>query len=134
MHYVLLSILAMILFGIELSISKVATSHIPSESVALLRCLSASIIIAIYILVSKSPITASRFSGYACIAGILMGVGFILSFKALSVGPASFVAPIMGLSTAITAIFGILALHEPVTPSRIVGITLACIAIFLISK
>jgi transporter family protein len=134
MDYLELALLGMVMFGLELSISKLATGRISAESIALLRCIVASLIIAAFMMTYKIPLSMSRFSVYACVAGIVMGVGFILIFRAFSKGPASVVAPIMGLSCVIPALFGMIILHEPITISKLAGLAFACVAIVLISR
>ena len=134
MHWILLSLLAMILFGLELSISKVATNYISPENVALWRTLTATVTIGIYMLTSRRSVTISKFSCYAFIAGVLLGMAFIFMFKAYSVGPVSVIVPIISLNLIIPVTFGTLVLHEQVTPSKVIGIILACIAIFLLSR
>lgn len=134
MDYLTLSIISMVMFGVELSISKIATGHISAESIALIRCIVAGAVIATFMAYTKIPMSVSRFSIYAVIAGVFLAFGFITLFRAFASGPASVVAPIFGLSCMIPAIFGIIALHEPVTVSKAVGMILACAAIVLISR
>jgi uncharacterized membrane protein len=55
-------------------------------------------------------------------------------FKSMETGPLSVIAPIIGLSTIITAVLGILVLHEPITIPKIIGIILACVSMILISR
>ncbi len=131
----ILSIIAMILFSLEVTISKVASNYIPSTSVALIRTIVAALVLSAYTLIeSKNPLSLSRFTAYASIAGVFLGLGFLLMFKSMETGPISVIAPIVGLSSVIAAALGIVALHEPVTLTKIVGIVLACISMFLISR
>jgi len=131
----ILSIIAMILLSLEVTISKVASNHIPSTSVALIRTIVATLILSAYTIIeSKNPLSLSRFTAYASIAGVFLGLGFLLMFKSMETGPISVIAPIVGLSSVIAAALGIVALHEPVTLTKIVGIVLACISMFIISR
>jgi len=131
----ILSLIAMILFSLEVTISKVASNHIPSTSVALIRTIVAALILSAYaIMESENPLSFSRFTAYASIAGVFLGLGFLLMFKSMETGPISVIAPIVGLSSVIAAALGIVALHEPVTLTKIVGIILACISLFIISR
>lgn len=135
MNYMILSLIAMILFSLEVTISKVASNHIPSTSVALIRTIVAALILSAYaIMESENPLSFSRFTAYASIAGVFLGLGFLLMFKSMETGPISVIAPIVGLSSVIAAALGIVALHEPVTLTKIVGIILACISLFIISR
>ena len=83
---------------------------------------------------SKTSVIASRLSLYACLAGVFLGIGFIVYFKALASGPVSVIAPIMGLCVLLPAIFGIVAFHEPFTASKAAGLVLAGLAIILLSR
>ncbi len=134
MTYLILAVLSMLLLGIELSLSRIAIGNIPPVSIALLRCIIASVIIGVYMAYQKIPVVASRLSVYACLAGIFLGLGFIVYFNALARGPVSIVAPIMGLCVFLPAIVGIVALHEPFTVSKATGLALAGLAIILLSR
>ena len=83
---------------------------------------------------SKTSVIASRLSLYACLAGVFLGIGFIVYFNALASGPVSVIAPIMGLCVFLPAIFGIVAFHEPFTASKAAGLVLAGLAIILLSR
>ena len=135
LNYMILSIIAMILFSLEVTISKVASNYIPSTNVALIRTIVAALVLSIYTIIeSENPLSFSRFTAYASIAGIFLGLGFLLMFKSMETGPISVIAPIVGLSSVIAAALGIIALHEPVTLTKIIGIILACISMFIISR
>ena len=134
MNYVTLAILAMFMVGIELSISKICVGCIPPESVALIRVIVASIVIGIFMIFQKTPIVASRFSLYAGVAGVFLGVAFLLYFTALAKAPVSVVSPIFALGPLLPALVGIIALHEPLTASKAIGLALACLAIILLSR
>ena len=134
MNYLVLAVLSMFFLGIELSLSRLAIGNIPPVSIALLRCIVASIIIGAYMMYSKTSVIASRPSVYACVAGVFLGIGFILLFNALAKGPVSVIAPMIGLSVLLPAILGIVALHEPFTASKAAGLVLAGLAIILLSR
>jgi len=134
MNYVNLAILAMFMVGIELSISKICVGCIPPESVALIRVIVASIVIGIFMIFQKTPIVASRFSLYAGVAGVFLGVAFLLYFTALAKAPVSVVSPIFALGPLLPALVGIIALHEPLTASKAIGLVLACSSIILLSR
>jgi len=135
MNYMTLSIIAMILFSLEVTISKVASNHIPSTTVALIRTIVAALVLSAYAIIeSENHLSFSRFTAYASIAGVFLGLGFLLMFKSMETGPISVIAPIVGLSSVIAAVLGIVALHEPVTLTKIIGIVLACISMFIISR
>ena len=134
MNYIGLSLISMILFGMEITISKLATTHLSAEVIALLRCIVASVVIAGYMLYTRTPFTLTTHTVYAGVAGVFLGVGFILMFNALAQGPTSVVAPLVGLSTLIPTLVGILIWQEPVTTSKVLGLLCAGAAIVLISQ
>jgi len=101
--------------------------------IALIRCIVASAVIAVFMSYARIPISASKFSLYAVIASVFLAGGFITLFRAFENGPAS-VAPIFGLCRMVPALFGIVALGEPLTITKAVGMILACVAIVLISR
>ena len=135
MNYILLSIIAMLLFSVGDLISKIASNQMPSTSVALIRTIVAAIVLGIYTIATiKNSDPISKFSVYAPLAGILIGVGLLSMFKSMETGPLSVIAPIIGISTIITAVLSILVLHEPITLPKIIGIILACVSMILISR
>jgi uncharacterized membrane protein len=125
----------MLLFSVGDLISKIASNQMPSTSVALIRTVVAAIVLGIYTLVTiKNSDPFRNFSVFAPLAGILIGIGLLSMFKSMETGPLSVIAPIIGLSTIITAVLGILVLHEPITIPKIIGIILACVSMILISR
>ena len=66
--------------------------------------------------------------------GIVLAIAVISLFKALSVGPASVVVPVYGMFIVGGSLLGIIFLHEPVTFKKILGIGLAVIGVYLITK
>jgi transporter family protein len=71
---------------------------------------------------------------YAYATGIALTVAVMSLFRALSLGPASIVVPIYGMFIVGGAVLGIAFLHEPLTARKVVGIGLAVISIFLLTK
>jgi transporter family protein len=134
MNYLGLSFLSIILFGLELVLSKLATGHLPPESIALTRTVAAAIVITVYVAVRRPAFPLNQFTGYAAIAGICLGIGFLFMLTALSTGPTSVVAPLIGLSMLIPTLVGILVWQEAFTLTKALGILCASIAIILISQ
>ena len=77
---------------------------------------------------------ASSSAWYAYATGIALTVAVMSLFRALSLGPASIVVPIYGMFIVGGAVLGIVFLHEPLTGRNVVGIGLAVISIFLLTK
>lgn len=66
--------------------------------------------------------------------GIALTIAVASLFRALSLGPASVVVPIYGMFIVGGSILGILFLGEPLYLRKVMGIGLAIISIFLITK
>ena len=69
---------------------------------------------------------------WGALAGLFMLIGFYNFAHSLRTGSISINAPVFRLSFVVTAALAILLLGEPVTPSKIVGIALALVAIWLL--
>ena len=63
-----------------------------------------------------------------------MAIAILTLYLAIAKGPVSVVMPIYGLNAMVTALLGILVLHEPVTIPKVAGLVLAVVAIVLLSR
>ncbi|GIE78598.1 membrane protein [Actinoplanes philippinensis] len=70
---------------------------------------------------------------YGLIVGLTGAGGQLLLFKALTLGPAYIIFPIIALSPAITVIMALVALRERLTRMALAGVVLALVAIVLFS-
>lgn len=70
---------------------------------------------------------------YALVAGLFLTIGVLSSFQSLSVGPVSVVTPIFGLFLVGSAVIGMVALGEAVTPRKLIGLGFAAVAVYLTS-
>jgi drug/metabolite transporter (DMT)-like permease len=89
-------------------------------------------LLAIYLVATYVPVTpiGLAWGGLAGIAGV---VGLVLFYRALSAGAMTVVAPVTGVtSAAIPAVVGLLAGERP-SPSRLLGVGCALVAIALVS-
>jgi transporter family protein len=66
-------------------------------------------------------------------AGLFLTVGILAYYRALSLGPVSVVTPVFGLFLVVSSAVGIVALDEPLTARKVVGIALAIVAVYLVS-
>lgn len=82
---------------------------------------------------TKAPAEANPKHHEALLIGCIMGltnfVGFYCFLKALSLGPLSLIVSITGLHFVIAILLAVLIYKEALTPSRILGIALAVIAV-----
>lgn len=69
----------------------------------------------------------------ALVSGIVGGLGSWAFYRALDDVELSVLIPVTAQYVLVTAIIGILFMHEKVTPTRIVGIVLSVIAVILLS-
>jgi drug/metabolite transporter (DMT)-like permease len=70
---------------------------------------------------------------YGLIVGLTGAGGQLLLFKALTMGPAYIIFPIIALSPAITVVMALVALRERLTRLALIGVVLALVAIVLFS-
>jgi bacterial/archaeal transporter family protein len=82
-------------------------------------------------LVARDFASSSGLWAYA--TGISLAVAVTSLFRALSLGPASVVAPIYGMFIVGGAILGMVFLDEPPNLRKLLGIALAIISIYLIA-
>ena len=80
----------------------------------------------------KDLTSTSALWSYA--TGVVLAVAVASLFKALTLGPASEVVPVYGMFIVGGAILGVIFLHEPVTLKKVIGVLLAIIGVFLITK
>lgn len=66
--------------------------------------------------------------------GVTASLGTILFYLLLASAPTSLIIPLTALYPAVTALLGIWLLHEPFTINRVVGVALAVMAIFFLSR
>lgn len=131
---VILSFIAMFLWGIWTVFSKIATETLNSTTVMALNYLIGGGIAVIYLFWTGETSTLETTGVYYAIAGgVLAGLGGITYYLALSMGKTALVAPIGGLYFVVAAAIGILFLGESMSPLNIVGIGFAGLAVYLIS-
>lgn len=72
--------------------------------------------------------------GLLVVASTVLAMSIVSFYRALSIGPASVVAPIFALSFIVAAVLGLVLLGEPVKATRIVGLVLGVVAILLLTR
>ena len=136
MNYLPLALITMVLLGVHYFLAKVISPHINSSVIALLSAVVYLPIVLGYIYFTKTPIMPEQkvYFWYAILIGIPMAIAILTLYMAIAKGPVSVVMPIYGLNAMVTALLGILILHEPVTVPRVLGLVLAVAAIVLLSR
>ena len=72
--------------------------------------------------------------GFGAAVGLTAAAGSVLFYRLLATEPASLIVPLTSLYPAVTAILGIMLLREAFTLDRVIGVTLAVLAIFFLSR
>ena len=136
MNYLPLALITMVLLGVHYFLAKVISPHINSSVIALLGAVVFIPIILGYIYFTETPIMPEQkvYFWYAILIGIPMAIAILTLYMAIAKGPVSVVMPIYGLNATVTALLGILILHEAVTVPKVLGLVLAVVAIILLSR
>lgn len=130
------SILTILLWGVWGALSKAVASDIDAYLNQVLFTIG---LMPLLIMVVRSSRLAGgkhrkRGISYAFITGILGGTGNILFFASLTMGGrASVVVPMTSLSPLVTVLLAFVALRERISTSQVIGLTLAFVAIYLLS-
>jgi transporter family protein len=66
-------------------------------------------------------------------AGVFLAVGILAYYRALALGPVSVVVPVFGLFLVTSSLVGVVALDEPLTARKGVGVLLALVAVYLVT-
>ncbi len=138
MSYIAWAIIAMVAYGIMITLLKFSLRSIPPEAALFVTntiLVVSALLWAIYRGV-KIPehLALNQPTLLLLLAGVVLSVSIISFYMALSRGPASTVAPLFGMNIAIVSVLGFLVLKEPVNPERVIGILMAGGAIFLLTR
>lgn len=131
-----LGLIVILLWGIWGFAAKVAISDIGLQAIFWVSVIS-DILIVVYLLISNQffPLRLEE-KGimYSIISGITGGIAIILFYILLKKYQASIVLPLTSLYPVVVVILGILILKEKITYLNGVGVVLALISIYLLSK
>ncbi len=136
MNYLLWAIVAMFAYTMVAPLTSIALEDIPTGVVVLVTN-TVLILGAIGVILATRESAVTYLSHpkapYMYAAGVFLAIGIIAYYQALAAGPVSVVVPIFGMFIALSSIIGIVALDEPLTARKAVGIGLAVVAIYLTS-
>ncbi len=136
MNYLFWALLAMSAYAFVAPLTKLAFEDIPMTVVFFVTNTILVIIAAGIVLIDRGVaveyLTHPR-APYMYAAGLFLTLGIASYYRALATGPVSVVVPIFGLFIALSSAIGIIALDEPATVRKGVGIILAVVAIYLTS-
>ena len=131
------SLLALILWGAWGVVLKYASRGLSWQQLYFFSGL-ATITIVILLVLSNAKILSDASLHYALLgvtAGFFGTLGYIALMKALeSGGKASVVVPLTSLYPAVTVVLAWAILREQLTPSRILGVFFALLAIYFFSR
>lgn len=128
------ALVALAAYTLVAPLTKVATSDIPSDVVALVT--NGILVVAALGLVLANdhqvlPALTHEKAPYLYGAGICLAVGILAYYRALAMGPVSIVVPVFGMFIVTSSIVGILFLDEAFTLRKGTGILLAVVAVYL---
>ncbi len=133
MDYRIYALIALILWGLWAFFPKILIYNMKTELLALYTTLGSFIAIIVYTL-ARTKLTIDLNSFWAILIGVIGMIGTFSFYIALFKGPVSIVVPWTGLYIIIPVIFGFIFLKEPLTINHIIGIILALLAIFFLSR
>lgn len=136
MDYLPLTLIAMVLIGVHYFLVKLISPQVSGPVVGLFGCLVVIPAMFAHIYFTKTPLIPEQpiYLGYTLLIVLLLAVGVLTLYMAIQRGPVSVVMPIYGLNAMITALLGILFLHETVSVEKVLGLILAIAAIVLLRR
>lgn len=139
MNYLPWAVLALLAYSFVAPLMREATSGagaIPSDVAALVANTILIVVTVGVIFLTDQNVTehlSSPNMRLVVAAGVCLSVGILAYYRALARGPVSVVAPIFGLFLVVAAVVGVVALDEPVTARKTLGILLAAVAVVLVA-
>lgn len=133
-------ILAFLGWGIGAFLSKLAANRIGTQSIFwdLLGYIPMILIYSMFAFKLKNLFSLIQTDKtgiiLAFLAGLIGSIGVISFYYLMTKSEASVVTPLTALYPALTVVLGIIILHEGITVSKITGIILSLVAIFLLSR
>lgn len=131
MDYRLLSVFALLLWGVWGFLAKVISSTVSPQSLAFWSTLATVIPVAVFALAGGSG-KWTRPHPIAVGAGLAYGLALVFFFVALRRGPASVVVPISGMYILVPAVLGFIFLKEPLTKTHVLGLVCAGLAVLFL--
>lgn len=135
-HWLLLSLLAMICWGVTGNTQKMSTAHISAQFSFLGFALAFVPIAIVALVVCRGEAAVGPWVlALGILGGVLNSLGALTSFAAFEAGAKSSVAvPIMYLYPLLTVLLARVFLHEEITAAHWAGILLAPVAAWLLSR
>ncbi len=126
----------MVCLGTHYFLVKLLSRNVSSVVIAFLSTFVVTLVLAGYIYFTGTPVIPEQkiYLLYAVLISIPLTVAILTLYMAIDRGPVSVVMPIYGLNAMLTALLGIIILHESVTVARVIGLVLAMTAVVLLSR
>jgi transporter family protein len=131
--YRLLSVLALLCWGIWGFLCKVLSRDMSGGAIVFWTNIGGLLPLVLYI-ISQRSWAWDRHAPLTLVAGAAGMAATILFYLALKAGPASVVVPLSGMYILIPAVLGFILLREPVTVRHVAGLVCAGAAIFFLSR
>ena len=134
---IMLSILALVSFGIGMFFTKIAGIHeVYSPSYLVVASLTTCIVgVVIHLVQNHSFELSAKMSVLSSLGGIIGGLGFYAILVAMRLGgQGSVVFPISGLGVIVAVILAFVVYREPVTATKLLGLGLGVSSIVVLSR
>ena len=127
--------LTMVSWGIWIVLGNAASESIDPRTAAAISYLIAALLAVGYVILSGASLTITpRGGALAAVAGLFAGIGFVSMYIGLSRGSTTVVATLGAMYFIVAAFIGIAILGEHATPTRILGLLLAGLAVILVAQ
>lgn len=131
----LYGVITMVAWGFWIVLGDAASDSIDPEMAAFITYFVATIVSGVYVVVSDVSLAVTeRGLVLSALAGIGAVTGVVATYIGVSVGSTALVTTLGGMYFVITAIISVLALGEPLSANKVVGIGLALAAIVVINQ
>jgi transporter family protein len=131
--YRLLSLFALLCWGLWGFATKLVSRGQPAEAVAFWSTLASMLPITLFALGGGAGRWV-RPAPLALASGLAAGVASAFFYAAIKRGPASVVMPLTGMYILIPALLGFIFLKEPPTVAHVLGLACAGLAVFLLTR
>lgn len=127
--------ITVISWGASTAFLKLAITEGDVDASRLIRAISQTIlvIVAFWVFTSSSQQSLKFGMLFPLLSGLLSGFAFIFFSHGLEIIPASTAKPLLSLKLVISVTLGILVLNETFTLFKVLGVSFALSAIFLLS-
>jgi len=132
---VLFGLGTMVSWGFWIVLGDVASNSIDPKTAAFVSYAVAAVVAGLFVLVSDASLAInSRGLTFAAVAGVAAAVGVISTFIGVTVGNTAVVSTIGGMYFVTAALISTVALGQPLSLNKVVGIGLAVAAIVVINQ